>query len=69
MAQYSNVSMIIWANHLLRSSIKSMEECCKSIIENESISQIENSISQLQNIFNYVDMKELDELDQKYLPK
>ena len=37
--------------------------------ENQSVAQIENTISSLQNIFNYVNMQELEIADKQYLSK
>lgn len=60
------ISLVIWANHLLRASIFSMNQIAKRIYENQSVHLIENQISALEDIFNLVDEMELVQAEKKY---
>ena len=62
------VSLIIWANHNMRSCIYAMEKVCKQIYENVSINNLVN-ISTTQHVFELQNQDELQEAEKKYLPK
>ena len=51
-------SLVIWANHNMRASIKAMEDVSKQIYENQSISNLEN-IKSVKDIFEYTKEAEL----------
>jgi phosphoenolpyruvate phosphomutase len=60
------VVCIIFANHLMRSAIKAMIETCQLLLQNKSGHGL--PISSVKDIFEIVDMTELNEAEQKYLP-
>lgn len=62
------VSLIIWANHNMRSCIYAMEKVCKQIYETVSINNLVN-ISSTQHVFELQNQDELQEAENKYLPK
>lgn len=62
------ISLVIWANHLLRASILAMQKTAASIQHHQSCHQIEKEIAPLNDIFNLVDEEELKIAEMKYLP-
>lgn len=64
----ANVSMVIWANHALRASIKAMRTVMKQIQQEESLIQIESDIASVDDIFHITNEKELQEAERLYLP-
>lgn len=64
----SGVSGIIWANHLLRSSIEAMEQVAKQIFNDQSLHHVESAIAPLEKVFSLQDTDELGEAEKRYLP-
>ena len=62
------VSTVIWANHQMRASIRSMQDVCKSIYNNQSLVQVESEIATVNEIFRLQRDDYLQELEKKYLP-
>lgn len=62
------VSLIIWANHNMRSSVYAMEKVCKQIYETVSINDLVN-ISTIKHVFEIQNEDELHEAEKRYLPK
>jgi phosphoenolpyruvate mutase len=60
------VNNIIWANHNLRTSITAMEKLCKEIYETETISNVQNNIATVKDIFNYTKTPQLKIDEKKY---
>lgn len=67
--QKSKISMVIWANHLIRSCIKSMQMIAKEINNVKSVTTIEDKIVPLQEIFRLQRVDELKAAEKIYLPK
>jgi phosphoenolpyruvate phosphomutase len=65
----AGVSLVIWANHLLRSSINAMQQMATQIYEERSISSIEDKIVPVKEIFRLQNASELKEAEKQYLPK
>ncbi len=65
----AGISLIIWANHNIRASIKAMEETCKQIFNERSLLRVEGEIAELNDIFSLIDYDELSMSEKKYLPK
>ena len=64
----AGISTIIWANHLLRSSIAAMRETAGRIHEDESLVRVEGSVATVKDIFRLVGNAELEEAERRYLP-
>mgnify|MGYP001242726676 CR=1 FL=1 len=64
----SSISLVIWANHMIRTSIASMQSTAKVIYEEESLTNIENKVATVQEIFRLQNAEELKDADNKYLP-
>lgn len=61
-----NISLVIWANHLMRASIQSMQQTAAAIQRNRSVSQIEPGIATMSEVFRLMDYQEHDRAEEKY---
>jgi phosphoenolpyruvate phosphomutase len=64
----AGVSVIIWANHLLRSSIAAMQRTAAKIYEDRSLQAVEDTIVSVKEIFRLQGDAELEAADRQYLP-
>ncbi|HEY4251794.1 MAG TPA: phosphoenolpyruvate mutase [Roseomonas sp.] len=64
----AGISTIIWANHLLRSSITAMRQTAAAIQEDESLMRVEGSVATVKDIFQLVGNAELEAAERRYLP-
>jgi phosphoenolpyruvate phosphomutase len=62
------VSTVIWANHLLRSSIKAMQQTAAQIHAEQSLASVEPEIVSVKEIFRLQNAAELKEAEKRYLP-
>jgi len=63
------ISLIIWANHNLRSSIRAMQTTSQAIFQQQSLTSVEDNITSLEEVFRLQDMDELAEAELKYFAK
>lgn len=64
----AGISLIIWANHLLRSSIKAMQNTAQQIYIERSLLSVEPEIVSVKEIFRLQNADELKQAEKKYLP-
>lgn len=64
----AGISLIIWANHLLRSSIKAMQESASIIFNDQSLKNIEKEVVPVKEIFRLQNADELKKAETIYLP-
>jgi len=64
----AGISVIIWANHLLRSCITAMQRAAATIYQEQSLLTVQVEIAPLNEIFRLQDTAELTEAEQRYLP-
>ncbi len=64
----SGVSMVIWANHLVRASIAAMRETAARIVRSESLMDVEDRVATVREIFALTGNDELEEANRRYLP-
>ncbi|MDF1862219.1 MAG: phosphoenolpyruvate mutase [Verrucomicrobiales bacterium] len=62
------ISMAIWANHSLRSTIPAMQNVCRQIFEEQSIANLNGHVAPLSEVFRLQDTDELAEAEKRYLP-
>src|SRR5262249_27192188 len=62
------VSMVIWANHLLRASISAMQTTAAKIRAAESLIDVEPNVAPLHDVFRLQGDEELQEAEKRYLP-
>jgi len=65
----ADVSLVIWANHILRSSITQMQETAKTIFDQQSLRGVEEEIVAVKEIFRIQGAAELQQAEKLYLPK
>lgn len=62
------ISVVIWANHNLRSAIAAMQNTTRRIYQEESLINVEGKIVSVQEVFRLQGAEELKEAEKKYLP-
>jgi phosphoenolpyruvate phosphomutase len=67
--QQAGVSTVIWANHLLRSSIAAMRQTAELIQMDQSLREVEGRVASVKDIFRLVGNAELEEAERRYLPE
>lgn len=65
----AGVSTIIWANHLMRSAVVSMQLTARQIFEEKSLTTIEERIAPVSEIFRLQGADDLKRREELYLPK
>lgn len=68
MLRQAGISIIIWANHLVRSSISAMRETARSIATAQSLMDVEDRLTSVRDIFELTGNDELEQASQRYLP-
>ncbi|HMD36815.1 MAG TPA: phosphoenolpyruvate mutase [Vicinamibacterales bacterium] len=58
---------LIWANHLLRASIRAMQDTAAEILAAQSVSGIDASIVPVGEVFRLQRVEELDDAERRYL--
>ena len=64
----AGVRVVIWANHLLRSSISAMQRTASRIYQEQSLLSVEHEIAPLQEVFRLQNADELRAAELRYLP-
>lgn len=64
----AGVSVVIWANHLLRASIKAMQATAAQIYAERSLRSVEKEVVSVKEIFRLQNAGELKEAEKHYLP-
>lgn len=64
----AGIAAVIWANHLMRSSIIAMRRTASAIHEQQSPKSIEPHIASVRDIFRLTDIEELEQAEVRYLP-
>jgi phosphoenolpyruvate phosphomutase len=62
-------SMVIWANHMLRSSVAAMQKTSRTLKEQEHLLSIEDKVAPVSEIFRLQNAAELQAAEDRYLPK
>jgi phosphoenolpyruvate phosphomutase len=62
------VSVVIWANHLLRAAITTMQSTARRIAADESLIDVEPVVAPLSEVFRLQGDEELQAAEQRYLP-
>lgn len=62
------ISVYICANHLMRASVKWMQDIATQIFQERSISNVNSHISPVSSIFNLLDYDELQHAEEHYYP-
>lgn len=62
------VSLVIWANHLIRCSIRAMQQTAAEIHASRSLARVEREIVPVKEIFRLQNAQELKAAEKLYLP-
>ena len=62
----ANINLIIWANHMIRGAITAMQECAFKIKEQENLTEVEDDIASVKEIFRLQGAQELAEAERQY---
>lgn len=65
----AGVSLVIWANHNIRTSIRAMQETSRRIYEERSLLNVEDNVVSVKEVFRLQNADELMEAEERYLPK
>ena len=60
----SGFDIVIYANHLLRSSMRAMRDTCATILTDDRTTAVDNQIASVHDIFEITDYFRAQELDQ-----
>jgi len=63
----AGVSVVIWANHLLRSSLKAMQLTAQKILHEQSLLNVEPAIASIDEVFRIQGEAELRAAERRYL--
>ena len=63
------VSVVIWANHLLRASVRAMQETAARIQAEKSLISVEDRVVPVSEVFRLQGDDELRVLEERYLPR
>jgi len=64
----AKISMVIWANHLVRASISAMQDIAKKIYTEQSLLTVEDEIVPVREVFRLQDAETLKTAENAYLP-
>lgn len=64
----AGISLVIWANHLVRANITAMQETACQIFEAQSLVPVEKRVVPVKEIFRLQGAAELKEAEKQYLP-
>jgi phosphoenolpyruvate phosphomutase len=65
----AGVSLVIWANHLLRAAVRTMQEIAAQIFIERSVASFEDKITSVSEIFKLQNAGELAKAEKIYLPQ
>lgn len=63
------ISLVIWANHMLRASVAAMQSTARTLKDQENLLSVEDKIISVSEIFRLQGAAELSEAEKRYLPK
>lgn len=66
--QARNVSVVIWANHLLRAALAAMQATAARLAADESLLNVEPEVAPLDEVFRLQGDEELQAAERRYLP-
>jgi phosphoenolpyruvate phosphomutase len=65
----NGISLVIWANHILRAGIRAMKDMAAYLKEKETLAFIEKDLPTVEEIFRLQGMDEYEKWEKLYLPK
>lgn len=65
----AGVSVVIWANHLVRSSLAAMRQTAGQLARDQSLREVEGRVASVADIFRLTGNDELEAASKRYLPE
>ena len=65
----AGMKIVIWANHLMRSSLTAMQDAARKIHDDETLVGVEENVAPLAEVFRLSGEAELETAEKAYLPK
>ncbi len=62
-------SMVIWANHMLRAAVSTMQKTARALKQSENLLSIEDKVAPVSEIFRLQNAAELLDAEERYLPR
>eukprot|EP01090_Pellita_catalonica_P000434 TRINITY_DN10302_c0_g1_i1.p1 TRINITY_DN10302_c0_g1~~TRINITY_DN10302_c0_g1_i1.p1 ORF type:complete len:325 (-),score=62.29 TRINITY_DN10302_c0_g1_i1:8-982(-) len=62
------VDLVIWANHNLRATITAIQNTSKTIFDQQNLTNVEDKVATVPEVFRLQDNAELQAAEKKYLP-
>lgn len=66
--EQAGISIVIWANHLMRSSIAAMQKTASVIYQQHMVGGVEDEIATIAEVFRLQNIEELLAAEKQYLP-
>jgi phosphoenolpyruvate phosphomutase len=63
-----NINIVIWANHLMRSALSTMQATARQIFQDQSLINVEERVAPLAEVFRLQGEAELEKAEKSYLP-
>ena len=63
------ISVVIWANHVMRAAVSAMEHVARMIHHERSVVNAEQKVAPLSRVFDLQDVDELIAAESSYLPR
>ncbi|MCC2683205.1 MAG: phosphoenolpyruvate phosphomutase [Paenibacillaceae bacterium] len=64
----AGISLVIWANHLIRTSIAAMQKTAAQIHSEQTLANVEPNVVSVKEIFRLQNADELEQAEKRYLP-
>lgn len=62
------ISVVIWANHIMRSAVTAMQNTAREIFQSECLDVVEKNVAPIKELFRLQNTAELEQAEKKYLP-
>ena len=62
-------SIVIWANHMLRTAVAAMQKTARTLKEQEHLLSIEDKVAPVSEVFRLQNAAELQDAEDRYLPR
>ncbi len=63
----AKISLVIWANHMIRSAVSTMQSTARQIYAAESLADVEDKVASVDEIFRLQGADELEAAEERYL--
>jgi phosphoenolpyruvate phosphomutase len=67
--EQAGISLVIWANHNIRSAITAMQQTTRTIFKERSLRNVEDAIAPVREVFRLQQADELIQAEERYLPR